>query len=168
MYMTVPRSDQRFCGLSNATTKIRIATKASDTTNRNPLETEDCTGNYRCSVTLIPYNTGICTVRQPGGQIHGNGKVIRVTALVVIGDVEACLQRIQWRPGQSSLTIFPFLYKEFDLKEAPKICLKASMPIEIWFFYLKKYIVLCSGTSLWKSRFLTRYDRRRYNDYCRI
>ena len=28
-----------------------------------------------------------------------HGKVDRVTALVVTGDVDACLQRLQWRPG---------------------------------------------------------------------
>ena len=33
---------------------------------------------------------------------HRNGKVVRVTALVVNGVVEACLQRLLWRPGQSS------------------------------------------------------------------
>ena len=33
---------------------------------------------------------------------HRNGKAVRMTALAVTGDVEACLQRLQWRPGQSS------------------------------------------------------------------
>ena len=33
--------------------------------------------------------------------VHRNGKVIMVTALVVTADVEDCLQRRQWRAGQS-------------------------------------------------------------------
>ena len=32
---------------------------------------------------------------------HGNGKVVRVTTLIITGDVEDCLQRHQWRAGQS-------------------------------------------------------------------
>ena len=52
------------------------------------------------------------SLRLPTGmmvQYHINGKVVRVTALVVTGDVEACLQRSQRRPGQSFWpTTFPF------------------------------------------------------------
>ena len=41
------------------------------------------------------------------GCIHRNGKAVRVTALIVTGDAEACLQRLQWRSGQSSWRPFP-------------------------------------------------------------
>ena len=34
--------------------------------------------------------------------LHRSGFVIRMTALVVTADIEACLQRLQWRPGKSS------------------------------------------------------------------
>ena len=40
--------------------------------------------------------------------MHRNGKVVRVTALVVTGDVEACLLSPQWWPGQSSWPPFHF------------------------------------------------------------
>ena len=39
---------------------------------------------------------------------HRKGKVVRVTTLVVTGDVEAWLQRPQWRLGQSSWRPFRF------------------------------------------------------------
>ena len=39
---------------------------------------------------------------------HRNGKVVRVTALVFIGDVEACLQRLQWTPALSTWRHFRF------------------------------------------------------------
>ena len=40
--------------------------------------------------------------------LHRNRNVVRVTALVVTGEVETCLQRLQWRPGQSSWRHFHF------------------------------------------------------------
>ena len=40
--------------------------------------------------------------------IHRNGKVVRVTALVFTGDVEACLQRLQWIPELSPWRPFRF------------------------------------------------------------
>ena len=39
---------------------------------------------------------------------HRNGKVVRLTVLVFIGDVEACLQRLQWISGVSSWRPFRF------------------------------------------------------------
>ena len=39
---------------------------------------------------------------------HRNGKVVRVTALIFTGDVEACLQRLQWISGLSSWRPFGF------------------------------------------------------------
>ena len=39
---------------------------------------------------------------------HYNGKVVKVADPVVTGDVEACLQRLQWRPGQPSWRNFRF------------------------------------------------------------
>ena len=39
---------------------------------------------------------------------HRNGKVVRVTALVFAGDVEACLQRLQWIPELSPWRPFRF------------------------------------------------------------
>ena len=41
-------------------------------------------------------------------RIHWNGKVVRMTALLVTGDVEVKLQRPQWRPGQSHWRPFRF------------------------------------------------------------
>ena len=43
-----------------------------------------------------------------GWQIHWNGKVVRLTALVAIGDVEGKLQLPQWRTGQSPWRPFRF------------------------------------------------------------
>ena len=49
------------------------------------------------------YSMGhILTIVCHPDHVNWNGKVIRMTALVFTGDVEACLQRLQWRPGQSS------------------------------------------------------------------
>ena len=39
---------------------------------------------------------------------HRKVKVVRVTVLVFTGDVEACLQRLQWIPGLSSWRPFRF------------------------------------------------------------
>ena len=39
---------------------------------------------------------------------HWNAKVIRMTAPLLTGDVEDKLQRLQWRPGQSSWWPFHF------------------------------------------------------------
>ena len=36
---------------------------------------------------------------------HWNGKVVKLTAPVVTGDVKACLQRVQWQPGQSPFPV---------------------------------------------------------------
>ena len=41
-------------------------------------------------------------------QSHRNGKVVRVTVLVFTGDVEACLQRLQWISGLSPWRPFRF------------------------------------------------------------
>ena len=40
--------------------------------------------------------------------IHKNGKVVRVIALDVTGDVEVCLQRVQGAARAVILTTFPF------------------------------------------------------------
>ena len=52
--------------------------------------------------------------------INRNGKIVRVTALVVIGDVKACLSPLQWRSGQPSLRPLNFcdliLYKNIPMK----------------------------------------------------
>ena len=55
--------------------------------------------------------------------IHWNGHVVRVTALVFNGDVEACLQRLQWISGRSS---FPFQCTFMALKHQLIIMLALS------------------------------------------
>ena len=47
----------------------------------------------------------------PKGWIDRNEKSVRVTALVVNPDAEACLQHLQWRPGQSSWWLFHCIEK---------------------------------------------------------
>ena len=42
------------------------------------------------------------------GPRHRNGKVVKLTALIFTGDVEACLQRLQWISGLSSWQHFHF------------------------------------------------------------
>ena len=46
-----------------------------------------------------------------GGYHHWNGAVVMVTALIITGDVEGKLQRLQWI---SRLTTFPFLWWALD------------------------------------------------------
>ena len=58
--------------------------------------------------------------------LHRNGKVVRVTALVFAGDVEACLQRLQWIPELSPWWPFRF-----------------SVPFCIWYFQMHFFYENC-------------------------
>ena len=52
------------------------------------------------------------------GPRHRNGKVVKLTALIFTGDVEACLQRLQWKSRLSSWQLFRFSVSITEISES--------------------------------------------------
>ena len=82
-------------GLSNCCVRINIMPGASFT-NRDKLHNHRDWGIHVNKWDVMP----LTCPNFNGG--HRNGKVVRLTALVFTGDVEACLQRLQWVSGLST------------------------------------------------------------------
>ena len=59
---------------------------------------------------------------------HWNRKVVRVTAQIITGDVEVCLQCLQWQPGQSSWWPFHFSASIYTVEQLPPMaCYKLGL-----------------------------------------
>ena len=65
------------------------------------------TGDKPLSEALMA-QLALCITRLLREKSHRNGKVVRMTVLVFTGDVEACLQRLQWISGLSPWRPFRF------------------------------------------------------------
>ena len=76
-----------------------------------------------------------------------NGKVVRMTALLVTGDVEGKLQRFQWRAGQSSWRSYYDIYRYRKARVPYKT---GTLRANIYCFRLQ-WIILVPRWPLWPS-----------------